>query len=112
MSAWVIGLGLAIGYLVNKNHKVTSRIDDAVATYQNGHSANGTTGGSTSVEIEAAKNTPYNMAVRCSDINELISGADMAEIKSAQANNAAAVHAYDSAPSPPEIIGVMLQVGV
>ena len=37
MSAWVIGLGVAAGYLVNKNNKVTSRIDNAVASYENAH---------------------------------------------------------------------------
>ena len=110
MSAWVIGLGVAAGYLVNKNNKVTSRIDNAVASYENAHTDNGTTGGSTSAEIEYAKALPSSL--KCSDINNLISGADLAAINSAQAKSATEVRAYDSAPSPPEIIGVMLQVGV
>ena len=111
MSAWVIGLGVAAGYLVNKNQMVVSRIDNAVAHYSGGDKRE-STGGSSSVEIDKAKLIPLNHAIGCDDINNLISGGDVKKIESAMTSNAAEVRAYDSAASPPEIIGVMLQVGV
>lgn len=111
MSAWVIGLGVAVGYLVNKNQKVVSRIDDAVALYSGGD-VRESTGGSSTVEIDKAKLIPLHHALGCDDINNLIDGGDVKKITSAMSSNAAEVRAYDSAPSPPEIIGVMLQVGV
>ena len=52
MSAWIIGLGVSIGYLLNKNSKMTSNIDNALAKYETALSANGTTGGTTSAEIQ------------------------------------------------------------
>ena len=110
MSAWVIGLGISIGYLMNKNHKLTSRIEDAVAGYENEHSANGTTGGSTSVEIKQVKN--ITSSVNCADINALLNGGDVSKITSAQEAASASVLSFDNPGSTPVITGVMLQMGV
>ena len=110
MSAWVIGLGISIGYLLNKNHKLTSRIQDAVAGYENEHSANGTTGGSTAAEIKQVKNIPSS--VSCADISALLNGGDVAKITSAQEAANASVLSFDNPGSAPVITGVMLQVGV
>ena len=110
MSAWIIGLGVSIGYLLNKNSKMTSNIDNALAKYETALSANGTTGGTTSAEISQAKERPLSQL--CSDFSDVITGSDMKSIQAAQDNDAAKVLGYDSAASPPEIIGVMMQMGV
>ena len=110
MSAWIIGLGVSIGYLLNKNSKMTSNIDNALAKYETALSANGTTGGTTSAEISQAKERPLSQL--CSDFSDVIPGSDMKAIQAAQDNDAAKVLGYDSAASPPEIIGVMMQMGV
>jgi hypothetical protein len=110
MSAWIIGLGVSIGYLLNKNSKMTSHIDNAVSRYETAHSGSGTTGGTTSAEISAVKQHPLSQL--CSDFSDVISGSEMKAIQGAQESEAANVRAYDSAPSPPEIIGVMMQMGV
>ena len=114
MSAWIIGLGVSIGYLLNKNSKMTSNIDNALAKYETALSANGTTGGTTSAEISQAKERPLSQL--CSDFSDVITGSawgsDMKSIQAAQENDAAKVLGYDSVASPPEIIGVMMQMGV
>lgn len=89
MSAWIIGLGVSIGYLLNKNSKMTSNIDNALAKYETALSANGTTGSTTSAEISQAKERPLSQL--CSDFSDVIPGSDMKAIQAAQDNDAAKV---------------------
>ena len=51
-AAWLVGLGVAAGYLINKNHAISSRLDTSIAKYNS--AAEPATGGVTSAEVRSA----------------------------------------------------------
>ena len=106
MSAWVIALGLAAGYLMNKNTAIASRLDNSVSEFQG--ASKPATDGVTSQEVRNAyKRTDH---VTYGDFNEELPKTEMNSVVAAQKRAADAVEAYDSA-AVVQIEGVMLQYG-
>ena len=109
MSAWVIGLGIAAGYLINKNIFMHQRLKESVHDFQ--ESAAPATPGPASKEIRTVQR-----AVPASDRYESLNlqdldRADVDSLVKLKDDTAAEVVAYE-APSLPEIQGVYLQRGI
>jgi hypothetical protein len=105
MSAWVVGLAIAAGYLINKNLVVQSRLTQAEAEYQG--VAKPATGGVTSAEVRKAwKNTDYETY---GDFNADWSQQERDRVVASERQAAQTVQAYDErAEALPQIQGVML----
>ena len=59
MSAWIIGLAIAAGYLINKNVQAVERVTRAESAYQG--AALPATGGVTTAEVRSAwRNTDFS----------------------------------------------------
>lgn len=103
MSAWVLGLALAAGYLINKNVQVKSRLENAATEYNS--AANPATDGVTSSEVRTAwANTEHT---RYGDMSEDLMPAQKVQLDQKVQAQRDAVEAYDAATVPP-IQGVML----
>ena len=103
MSAWVIGLALAAGYLINKNVQVKSKLENAAAEYNS--AAKPATDGVTSSELRSAwRNTDFT---RFGDMSEDLSSSQKNALDQQVRDQNAAVEKYD-APSVPAIEGVLL----
>ena len=105
MSAWVIGLGLAAGYLVNKNMVMKSQLEQSVANFNS--AAKPATGGVTSKEVRSAHNTTTYEVY--GDMNTDLSRGEMDTILKKQATAASEVERFDAGPSAPQVVGVMMQ---
>lgn len=105
MSAWVVGLAIAAGYLINKNLTVQSRLTQAEAEYQG--AAKPATGGVTSAEVRQAwKNTDYDTY---GDFNVDWSQQEKDRVVAREQQVAQSVQSYDEhAEALPQIQGVML----
>lgn len=103
MSAWVLGLALAAGYLINKKIAVRTRLDEAVAKYDN--AAKPSTGGATTAEVKNAwRNTDFT---RFGDMSEELAQAQKVQIDQKVRDQQAVVQEYDASGAPP-IQGVLL----
>ena len=103
MSAWVLGLALGAGYLINKNVQVSNRLQDSVAEYQS--TAEPADEGVTSEEVRKAwMNTD---SVRNGDFAEEIPRERRASIQHAQQMAERAVQQFE-APTTQPIEGVLM----
>jgi hypothetical protein len=105
MSAWIVGLAIAAGYLINKNLTVQSRLTQAEAEYQG--AAKPATGGVTSAEVRRAwKNTDFDTY---GDFNADWSQHEKDRVVEKEQQAAQSVQSYDEhAEGLPQIQGVML----
>ena len=103
MSAWVVGLALAAGYLINKNIQVSSRLEDAKAEYNN--KAAPATSGVTSKEVRKAwANTDF---AKYGDMAEELTQAQKDSLHARVLAQRQEVEQYD-ASEVPSIQGVMM----
>ena len=103
-SVWVIGLGLAAGYLINKNLAIQGQLESSVAEYQS--AAKPATGGVTSEEVRNAwKRTDY---VKYGDMNTDLSRSEMDKLVKMESTAASEVEMYDSSGAPARIEGVLM----
>ena len=103
MSAWVVGLALAAGYLINKNIQVRGRIEDAKAEYNS--AAKPATGSVTTSEVRAAwASTDFT---RYGDMSEDLTQKQKDSLDSRVAAQQQAVEQYDASVAP-SIQGVLL----
>jgi hypothetical protein len=103
MSAWIVGLGLAAGYLINKNIAVRARLDDATAEYNK--AAKPATGGVTSAEVRKAwRNTDFT---RYGDMSEDLAQSQKMELDRKVQDQQSVVEQYDASSVPP-IQGVLM----
>ena len=104
MSGWIVALGLAAGYLINKNVTIKNQLHESVEKFQSG--ARPATGGVTSAEVRTAhKRTDH---VKYGDMNTDLPREQMDSLHSAQMAAASQAEQFDAGPSPPQIQGVML----
>jgi len=105
MSAWIVGLALAAGYLINKNLQVSGLLDKAERVY-NG-AAKPSTDGVTSDEVRSAwANTDFT---KFGDMQEDLAASQKLSLAAKTENQRALVEAYDAPPgSEREIQGVLL----
>ena len=102
MSAWIVGLAIAAGYLINKQAQIQNAVSRAEAEYQG--AAKPSTTGVTSSEVRAAwKNTNYSTY---GDFNSDLSQAEKDHLVAGEHAASEAVQAYDG--TLPQIQGVML----
>jgi len=104
MSAWIIGLGVSAGYLINRNLSVKAALDNAVGKYNN--AAGEATGGVTSAEIR--KQWRYTDDEKYGDMNPDMPKDQMDRLHHGRQAAAAQVEAFDRGPAEPTIQGVML----
>ena len=103
MSAWIIGLALAAGYLINKNISVRTQLEDASAEYNK--AAKPATGGVTSSEVRQAwRNTAFT---RFGDMAEDLAESQKMELDRKVQVQREAVEQYDAATVQP-IQGVLM----
>lgn len=104
-TAWVIGLGLAAGYLINKNLQVSGLIDKAQQNYNN--SAAPSTDGATSSEVRAAwANTDF---VKYGDMQEDMPKSQKDLLVARTEQQRQTIESYETPPgSVREIQGVLL----
>jgi hypothetical protein len=106
MSAWVIGLGLSAGYLINKNLQMSSRLEESMQEFQ--EAAQPADPGPPTSEIRQVQRT-VPMADQYQDLNmQDLGRQEVKAITAAREGAAAAVQRYE-APVLPEIEGVYLQ---
>lgn len=105
MSAWILGLAIGAGYLINKNLAVQNRLNDAESEYNS--AAKPATGGVTSQEVRTAwRNTDFSTF---GDFNADWSQLEKNRVVAKEAEAAGAVQAYESGVGAlPQIEGVML----
>jgi len=109
MSAWVIGLGLAAGYLINKNLQMTGQLNESIAQFENS-GAEPSTDGATSAEVRKAyTRTDF---VKYGDMNTDLPKRQMELLSAGEAKHASEVQEYDQHGESAPILGVMLQFGV
>lgn len=109
MSAWVIGLGIAAGYLINKNIFMHQRLKESVHEFQ--ESAKPAQPGPASKEIRAVqRSVPASERYDSLNLQDL-DRKDVDALIKYKENAAAEVIAYE-APTLPEIQGVYLQRGI
>lgn len=103
MSAWVVGLALSAGYLINKNLKLQSVLESAQVKYNT--AAQPAEKGVTTAEVRKAwANTEYT---RYGDMSEKLSQAKKQELDQKVQAQQQQVQEYD-APQVPQIQGVMM----
>ena len=105
MSGWVIGLGLAAGYLMNKNLHIKGQLEQS-ATEFNGASKEATDG-VTSAEVRNTHKT-RDFEVY-GDMNTDLPKTQMDRIVQQQSSAAETVERFDSGPQPFRVQGVMMQ---
>lgn len=112
MSAWILGLALSAGYLINKNLQVTDRLEQATTKYQS--AAKPADPGPTSKEIRTkqgdARYASGKSGGEYDDFNQGTgsSRAQMNEVVASQKAAAKKVEEYETQHRHPEIQGVML----
>ena len=105
MAAWVLGLGLAAGYLINKNLAVRARLEDAEAEYRDVHVES--TGGATSAEVRKAwRNTDHT---RFGEMAEDLPESEKQKIDRLTRAQQSAAEQFDAAEALPSIQGVWLE---
>jgi hypothetical protein len=104
MSAWAIALTLAAGYLVNKNLKMTHRLDQSVKEYQTARPAN--PGPATEEIRQVQRAVPIADSLQDLNLQDLTRD-DVKHLSQERARAAQEVVAYES-PTVPEIQGVYL----
>ena len=101
MSAWVIALGLAAGYLINKNMVISGRLDQAISEFNS--AAKPSTSGVTSAEVRTAwKRTDH---VKYGDMNSDLPRKEMDTLAAGEEKAAQEVQQFDGQDT---IHGVML----
>jgi hypothetical protein len=104
MSAWVIGLGLAAGYLINKKMAIVSQLETSTTEFNS--AAKPATGGVTTAEVRSAwKRTDH---VKYGDMNSDLPRKQMDELVAGEEKAASAVEQFDQGQQTPHIQGVML----
>lgn len=106
MSAWIIGLAISAGYLINKNLAVQSRLTEAEAEYNS--AAKPATGGVTSAEVRTAwKNTDFSTF---GDFNSDWSQSEKRKVVAREAAAAESVQTFESGAGGvlPQIEGVLM----
>lgn len=105
MSAWVLGLALGAGYLINKNLSHQGILDKAEQKYNS--AAEPSTDGATSAEVRTAwANTDF---ARFGDMQEDLPKEQKRALAQRVDSHRASVEAYDNPPgSVAEIQGVLL----
>lgn len=105
MSAWVIGLGLAAGYLINKKMAIVGQLEKSAAEHYSG--VKPATDGVTSAEVRSAwKRTDH---VKYGDMNMDLSKKEMDVLVSGEERAASLVEDFDRAGQTPQIEGVLLR---
>jgi len=104
MSAWLIALTLSAGYLVNKNLKITNRMDQSIKEYQS--NAAPAEGLQTETIRKVQRAVPLGDSLQDLNLQDLSRG-DVKALSAERARAAAEVVAYES-PTVPEIQGVYL----
>ena len=103
MSAWVLGLALSAGYLINRNLQIHRRLETATQQYQN--AAAPATGGVTTEEVRTAwKDT---VGTKIDTMAEELTSSQKALLHERVQQQRQVVDQFD-APSTPQIEGVML----
>jgi len=103
MSAWIVGLALGAGYLINKNIQLPTQLELAEREY-NGQ-AEQSTDGATSAEVRKAwADTNFS---KFGDFNESMPKSEQNAINREVTNQLEQVEAYD-APILPKIEGVLM----
>lgn len=103
MSAWIVGLALAAGYLINKNLNVRAKLEDATAEYNK--AAKPATDGVTSSEVRQAwRNTDFT---RFGDMSEDLAESQKLELDRKVQSQKLAVEQYDASTVQP-IQGVLM----
>jgi len=105
MSAWILGLALGAGFLINKNIKVSGLLDSAERTYNS--AAAPSTDGATSAEVRNAwANTDFT---KFGDMHQDLPASQKMSLASKTEDQRALVQSYDTPPgSEREIRGVFL----
>jgi len=105
MSAWVVGLGLAAGYLVNKNVVLKNQLDESVEEFNS--AARPATGGVTSSEVRATHRRVDDHTIY-GDMNAALPKKRMDELRSRQLAASEETEQFDAAQGPAAIQGVLL----
>ena len=100
MSAWIVGLALAAGYLINKNIQIKGTLQNAEAKFNS--AANPSTNGTTSSEVRKAWTNVDNYSDMNSDLT--LSAKQALHEKAEQQRNL--VESYEAGPS--SIEGVLM----
>ena len=101
MSVWVIGLGLAAGFLINKNLTMDHRIKDATKKYNEAAQ-------SETQEIRKVQRT-VPPADKYQDMNlQDLPKKDVDKLTANQEQARQSVAAYEQVVAPPQILGVWL----
>lgn len=104
MSAWLVGLAVGAGYLINKNLSMNGILLKAEQRYNN--AAGPSTDGVTSEEVRTAwANTDF---AKYGDMHEDLSTSQKSALLAKQERQLASVEAYESVAGQPEIRGVLL----
>ena len=103
---WVIGLGLAAGYLINKNGVIQGQLESAVAEHNS--AAKPATGGVTSAEVRSVLRR-VDDHVKYGDMNTDLSRSEMDRLASNQESAARQVQQFDSPSEYSRIEGVLMQ---
>ena len=102
MSAWIIALGLSVGYLISKNVSVRQQLEESVAKFNS--AAKPATGGVTSAEVrDAYKSKAF---VKYGDMNTDIPTSQMKPLDEGAQKTADEVSAFDGGSQ--QIQGVLL----
>ncbi len=103
MSAWIVGLALAAGYLINKNIQVSNRLQDSIAEHHS--SAKPATDGVTTSEVRASwANTDF---AKYGDMSEDLTRSQKDALNSNVQQQQQVVQQYDGLAATP-IQGVLL----
>ena len=106
MSAWLIGLGLAAGYLINKNLQMSTQLNNSIAQFEDS-GAEPSTDGVTSAEVRKAyTRTDF---VKYGDMNSDLPKRQMELLSAGEERHASEVQDYDQQGAAGPILGVMLQ---
>jgi hypothetical protein len=106
MSAWVIGLGLSAGYLINKNVSIKTQLETSATQYNS--AAKPATGGVTSAEVRKAYKSKEH--VKYGDMNTDLPKKQQEGLDRKQQDLAEEAYVYDAGGVPlPVIQGVLLQ---
>ena len=108
MSAWVVALGLAAGYLINKNMVIKGQLEQSVVEHNS--AARPSASGVTSSEVRAAWKSLDG--VKYGDMNTDLPKTQMDSIAASAMAAAGEVAQFDAAVHFPRIQGVLLQPGV
>ena len=106
MSGWVVGLGLAAGYLVNKNVAIKDQLDQSIEKFNS--AAKPATGGVTSAEVRATHRRVDDHTIY-GDMNAAITRREKDELHRQQTQASDEVARYESGEGDAQIRGVMLQ---